>query len=327
MPAVSVIVPVYGVEKYVERCVEALMRQTLDDVEFIFVDDCTPDGSIDIIKSTVAKWPRRASQVKILHHDKNCGLPAARNTGMAAATGHYVVHIDSDDFCEPTMLEMMLEKARSTSADIVWCNWWLTLGDGERLMTTPEYATADDALRGILNGMMKYNVWNKMARRSLFSDHAIAFPDGHSMGEDMTMVLAFARAGSVAHVAEPLYHYNSANTGAMTRAYSAKDLADTRFNTDRTVQAVQSIKGDSWAPEIARFKLSVKLPFLLNGEEEGIRLWRSWYPEANAYIMGNPELPLRTRLLQFAAARGCDWYVRFYNKFVMGYLYRLIFGK
>lgn len=101
MIKLSVIIPFYGVEKYIARCTESLMRQTMqDDIEFIFINDTTIDDSLDILKKVLSEYPERKEQVSILHHEKNKGLPAARNTGFAAARGKYIYHCDSDDYLE-----------------------------------------------------------------------------------------------------------------------------------------------------------------------------------------------------------------------------------
>lgn len=131
---VSVIVPVYGVEKFVGRCIYSLMRQTLDCIEYIIVDDCTPDSSMNIIKSVVESYQNRKDCVKYIKHNINRGLPSARNTGLQAATGKYVFHCDSDDFVEPDMLEQLYNKAEKEQADIVWCDWYLTFQKNERYM-------------------------------------------------------------------------------------------------------------------------------------------------------------------------------------------------
>lgn len=109
--SVSVIIPVYNVGKFIERCARSLMEQTMDNVEYIFVDDASPDNSIQILQKVLADYPNRRDNVRILTHAENKGLPAARNTGLAVATGEYIFHCDSDDFVEPDMLEQLYGKA------------------------------------------------------------------------------------------------------------------------------------------------------------------------------------------------------------------------
>ena len=141
MIKVSVIVPVYKVETFIERCIRSLMEQTLQDVEFVIVDDCSPDNSISIAQAVIQDYPGRKEQVKLIRHNVNQGLPAARNSGLTVASGEYVFHCDSDDFVEPAMLEQLYRAAKDEKADIVWCDWMLSFGQNERYMKQPSYAT------------------------------------------------------------------------------------------------------------------------------------------------------------------------------------------
>ena len=100
-PKVSVIVPIYGVEPYIERCVRSLMEQTYTNCEYIFVDDCTPDASVEILKRVLEDYPNRKQKVKIIQNEKNQGLPQTRKHGFQYATGDFVANVDSDDFVEP----------------------------------------------------------------------------------------------------------------------------------------------------------------------------------------------------------------------------------
>ena len=195
---VSVIIPIYKVEAFIERCAATLMEQTLPEVEYIFVDDATPDNSIVVLEEVIARYPHRKDQVRIVRHAENKGLPAARNTGLALATGEYIFHCDSDDYVELAMLEEMYNTAKERDADIVWCDWYLTFAKNERYMKQPSYETPLEALKAMLSGAMKYNVWNKLVKRSLYVDNNIQLPAGYGMGEDMTMMMLFANAQKVA---------------------------------------------------------------------------------------------------------------------------------
>lgn len=299
MLELSVIVPVYGVEKYIARCAESLMKQSLaaERVEYIFVDDATPDRSIEELQKVLDQYPSR--NCRVVRHKANFGLPAARNTGLKVANGRYVYHCDSDDCLDLEMLEKLLVKAEETDADIVWCDFFLDFGERRRRMAARDYKTPDDLLRrGYLAGDMKYNVWNKLSRRSLYD--GVSFPGGHSMGEDMTMILLAAKAEKVAYVPEALYYYNLANVGAMSHSFKARQLEDIKFNTDR----VEAELGEKYGDDIQLFKLNVKLPFLLTGRREDYLRWREWYCESNAFIWQNGELPFRTKALQEMAKIG-----------------------
>ena len=326
MIKVSVIIPVYNVDSFIRRNVRSLFGQTMEEVEFLFVNDATPDNSMDIIREELEEFPQRKPFVKILDHEKNKGLPAARNTGLSVACGEFVYHCDSDDWVEPDMLQKMYDTASGKEADIVYCDFFLSFEKNERYMSNPDYLTAEEMLkRGFLGGMMKYNVWNKIVRRTLYSDNGIQFPEGHPMGEDMTMILLAASAERVAHVPEALYHYVKLNEKAYSNTFSQKKLDDIRFNVDRTVSFLEGKFGKSLEKEISLFKLSIKLPFLITDDKSMYRLWTEWYPEADKYADANPDQPKRTRLLQQMAAKGQWWYVKLYYVIVYRFIYGIIY--
>lgn len=325
MPAykVSVIIPVYGVQRFIRRCANSLLAQTLEDVEFIFVNDATPDESINILKDVISEYARK--NIVILEHRQNQGLPAARNTGLGRARGEYIFHCDSDDYVEPDMLRTLYEKAKQCNADIVWCDWFLTFKKNERYMKEPMYVTAGDMLCGMLSGVMKYNVWNKLVRRNLYLDNNISFPSGHAMGEDMTMIRLACCARNVAYVSGAYYHYVRTNTDAYTQTIDAKALKDIRFNVDETLQFIEQSFPASFEEEKNYFKLNVKLPFLISIHENMYKIWKDWYPEANRYILRNKRLPFRTRLLQWMAWNNQFWYVKLYYTVLIKFRYGVVY--
>ena len=320
---VSVVIPVYKVERYIERCVRALMEQTLDDVEFLFVDDASPDGSMDIVRRVVAEYNRT---VRFLVHEKNKGLPAARNTGLEAATGEYIYHCDSDDWPERTLLEKMVTAAEKADADFVYCDFFLSFSDKERYMRQTSYSDSMEMLeKGFLAGMTKYNVWNKLVRRKLYIDNGLRFPDGHTNGEDLLMVKTIRMANKVAYVPEALYHYNRTNENAITKTYSEKHFTDIKFNTDGVISFLK--EHPIAHPEYLEFfKLNQKLPFLFSQSRQQYRLWKQWYPEANRFIQKNREWPFRTRMVQQLAVWHLFPLVHLYGWAVdhlfYGFLYR-----
>ena len=320
---VSVVIPVFKVSGFIERCACSLFGQTLKEVEYIFVDDASPDDSISILKECLERYPERKGQVRILAHEQNRGLPAARNTGLAVAAGEYVFHCDSDDFVEKDMLEEMYRAAKEKDADMVYCDFYLSFEKNERYMSNPVYETAEDMFRkGLLGGAMKYNVWNKLVKRSLYTDNGILFPAGHAMGEDMTMIRLAACAESVAYVQQAFYHYVKLNANAYSATMSDRHKADIRFNVDQTVEFLKKRSGNALDKEIAFFKLNTKLPFLITDNEEEYEVWKEWWPEANKYICENKHQAFRTRMVQWLAAKGQFWAVKVYFKLV----YKLVYG-
>ena len=303
-PLVSVIVPVYGVEHFIGRCAESLMCQTLrEGVEFIFVDDATPDGSMQVLQEVLDRYPERQEQVSILHHEVNQGLPSARNTGLIAARGEYVVHIDGDDFAEPTMLEDLYSAVKKDNADFAWSDYYITFGNKKRLLKQPSFETVEDAVRGMLRGSMKYNVWNKICRRSLYTDNGIAFPDGHAMGEDLTMIMVVLHARKCVYVGKPLYNYVQSE-GQMTAVYDEKKLSALRFNCERLRRYMARLLPDGqWASENAALCQLMKWPFLLDGKYSSYKRWLQWFPESDAHIWQTKGVNTRIKLVEWCASK------------------------
>lgn len=322
---VSVIIPIYNVEPYIERCARSLMEQTLDDVEFIFVDDCSPDGSIGVLRRVLAEYPSR--HVTVLTHEKNRGLPAARNTGLAHATGEYVFHCDSDDYMEPGALFSMYQTAQANDADIVYSDWYLSFPNKERYMRQPVVITPAEALHEMLHGGMKWNVWNKLVRRELynanyrFRPEGIWFPEGHGMGEDMTMLLLTASARRIIHVPMAAYHYVRQNEHAFTAQPSAESYEALKHNADRVIAALQDKVSEE---DLACFKLNVKFPFLISAHRDDYERWNLWFPEANSHIATH-NVSRRSRFLEKAAARKQYWLLRIYYCCVYKLVYGLIY--
>lgn len=317
---VSVVIPVYKVENYIERCVRSLMEQTYRDVEFLFVDDASPDRSMDIVREVTSRYDR---DVHFLKHTENRGLPSARNTGLRAAAGDFIYHCDSDDWLEPTMLEKMVAAADAGDADFVYCDFYLSFAGSERYMPTPDYGSSVEALeKGFLAGQMKYNVWNKLVRRSLYIDNGICSPEEHCKGgEDLMMVKVLRMSQKCARVPEALYHYNRANENAITKTRSKRHFDDIKANADDALGFLAAHPIPD--PEFLEFfKLNIKLPFLLAGDKMHIRLWKDWYPEANAFIRQNRWLPARTIQIQKWAASGLFLPVRLYAR-AISIFYRL----
>ena len=324
-PKISVIVPFYRVAPFVERCTRSLMEQTLADVEFIFVDDASPDESRAIIERVTAEYTR---DVKILTHQHNQGLPAARNTGLAEATGDFIYHCDSDDYLEPTMLEEMIGTAREENADFVYCDFFLDFGSSRRVMVNPDYTEPEQMIKeGFLAGLMKYNVWNKLVARRLYTESGFQFPAGHGMGEDMTMILLATFATRTSHVAKPLYHYLKLNGNAYSNTFSQRHLDDIRHNATRTLEYLSSWDVDDKERYLAFFKLNIKLPFLFSNDWSQYDLWKNWYPEANRFIQQNTHQPRRTRMVQQWAAAGLFPLVRLYSWFINNLYYGIRYRR
>lgn len=324
--AVSVIVPIYGVEKFIGQCVSSLMRQTLESIEFIFIDDATRDDSIKILNNILELYPERKRQVSVLHHSVNKGLPAARNTGTKLARGEYVFQCDADDFLDEQMLERLYKGAVEADADFVWSDFLMTFARKERYMKQPSYNTVEEALKGMLCGEMKYNVWNKLVRRSLYVRNSITFPDGYGMGEDMTMIKLCSLSRRVSYVPNALYHYVKTNAGAFSQTYSSRHIYELKHNVAELEGFLRNAYGSQVDTEIGIFKLEAKHPFLITDGRNGrYQLWTEMYPEANQYIMKNTHTSFRRRFLQWCAWKGHFGVVWIHYQLAVRFLYGVIY--
>ena len=185
---VSVLVPVYGVEKYIEECAESLFAQTFDDLEYIFVDDCTPDGSIAVLEDVLSRYPHRKHQVRIIHHEHNRGLGAARKTAFDAAKGEFLLHVDSDDYLPVDAVQRLVDAQQRTDADIVSGSFQYHFPDGS--LQKASFADLDRKLTlrlFLTQNTIPYNIWARLIRKSLFTDNAISAIEGINYAEDYAL--------------------------------------------------------------------------------------------------------------------------------------------
>ncbi|TNL49099.1 glycosyltransferase family 2 protein [Acinetobacter bereziniae] len=118
-PLISIIVPIYNVEKYIGKCIQSVFDQTYENIEYIFVNDCSPDKSVQIIELELKNHPNRVKNVHIIHHSENKGIAATRNTGLKHASGLYILQVDGDDYIENDTVYSLVEVALAEKADIV----------------------------------------------------------------------------------------------------------------------------------------------------------------------------------------------------------------
>lgn len=169
MPKVSIIVPIYNVEKYLERCIDSLIGQTLNDIQIILVNDGSTDNSGKIAKEYAVKH-----QDKIIYLEKeNGGLSDARNYGLPYATGEYIAFLDSDDYIEKEAYHEMYEKAKTTNADYVECDFLWEYPDKIRRDKRVEYKNKKEML-----AFVRVVAWNKLIKREIIEANNLKFPKG-----------------------------------------------------------------------------------------------------------------------------------------------------
>lgn len=268
MAKVSVIVPVYGVEKYIERCARSLFEQTLDDIEYIFVDDCTPDRSIEILKTVLDEYPQRIPQTRILRMEKNSGQGAVRKCGMMAATGDYMIHCDSDDWVELDMYEKLYAKAISSQADITVCNFWEDRPNGSTIRDNFIMESPIEVIRGIEHKTVHFSLWVRLMKAGIISENNIYPEPGINYWEDKyTAIRAYYYANKVAYIQEPLYHYNLGNPTAISRGKEERILQDEIRHVQLLDDFFRSKEYSKYKPFLTKEKAMLKISYIFDLEK------------------------------------------------------------
>ena len=198
MPKVSVIVPVYNVEQYIEKCILSLVNQTLEDIEIIFVNDGTKDNSEEIILNYQKQFPDKIKYFK----KENGGLSSARNFGIPYATGKYVCFLDSDDYVETNMYETMYNEATSGNYDMVECNFIWEYPNKKRLDIGASYVSQKEALT-----KARVVAWNKLYKREILINSKVRFPEGLRYEDVEFFYEILPELKSIGYVKEPFIHY------------------------------------------------------------------------------------------------------------------------
>lgn len=220
-PLISILVPIYGVEKYIKRCAESLLEQTYRNIEYIFINDCTKDKSIEILKEVIRCYPDRNGQIKIINHERNRGLAAARNTAIENAQGDFILHVDSDDYVAKDIVEKLVERQIETDADLVCSDLYRCTKKENVLVKYPYDEKKENFIRNIFTGKQESWIWGKLIRKKLYTDNNIKVEEGCNMAEDFQVLprLAYFSNG-IAYVKEPMYFYELSNTSSYCKRVS-----------------------------------------------------------------------------------------------------------
>lgn len=296
IPKLTVIVPIYKAECYIERCCKSLFEQTLDHIEYIFVDDCSPDNSVEIIRNIAKCYPERESSIKILTHTVNRGVSFSRQQGLEVATGEFVIHCDSDDWVEREMYKVMYETAVREDADVVCCGYTVDYSDGK--VQSVRYSNVGEMKEISFNiAPLTGSVWNKLVRRSILVYADVSFPQDINWGEDFCVAIAGLILSKKTICIEQCFYHYWQNSGSITHSVSKKKCME----LVRVANVVESfIKKEGlqnvYHEKLNYLKFQVKKYFLMFPEVRDLKLWRNIYPECNMYII-NYNVPLYLKIV------------------------------
>ena len=222
---VSVIVPVYNATETLLRCAANLINQTLDEIEIIFVDDCSNDGSYELLQQLESMY---SYKVKVIKCEKNSGPGGARNRGLDIAEGKYIGFVDADDYVDVLMYEKLYKKAEEAEYDIVDC-----------LFVDEEVKSIIQSIPNELTGELDYEkkrkliagegyIWNKLWRKKMLDEHELRFREKAIMEDTDFVILAYALAERIAVVQEALYQHTF-NSASVTKVSNEERLQLQRF--------------------------------------------------------------------------------------------------
>lgn len=318
IPKVTVIIPIYGVEKYIEKCAHSLFKQTLTDMQFIFVNDCTPDNSLRILESVLDSYPERKSQTLILNHIENKGLPIARKTGIQAATGEFIAHCDSDDWVDCNLYEEMYDAAIRYNADVSICNCNDIINENfivER--SGGRYNLPHLCINEMMHGKMWWSLCNKLFRRNCYHKNIIYPKDG--MGEDMCLTLQLmTQCSNVVYINNARYNY-LINPNSMvqitTKKSCLKKFEELERNVNNVIQYYRSCHLDTKYQKGLNY-ISYKIKYHiypLLGDKFYYNLWRKTFPKSEINVIFDMKAPIKDRIIALLTVIGIFPYPR--NKY------------
>jgi glycosyltransferase involved in cell wall biosynthesis len=255
-PKVSILVPVYKSSAYIEKCAESLLNQTFEDIEYIFVNDATPDDSIEKLKNIIEKYPNRKNKIRIIDHLSNRGSAATKNSAIDASNGDYLSFVDSDDYIEPEMIEVLYNKALEKNADVVVSNLIIEFDNKSFIFDDKIYDKPEDNfIHMMLHKQTSSSMCNKLVKSSLYKRIDCRVPDNLNYCEDWhIMTRIYFLANKIVKTNQAFYHYIQYNSGSITKSKN-------RMHFKNIIQFWQLL--DNFLKEqniFEKYKLLIELP-------------------------------------------------------------------
>ena len=233
----SIITPIYDVEKYIAHCARSLFNQSGADLEFIFVNDATKDKSIEILREVILKeFPHLQEQIIIIDKQINEGLPQARKTGISRASGDYIMHCDSDDWLAENAIRTIAKKIEETSADIIYYNYFTSTKNQHEVSHEKVFSNPVEYAKAIMSYSSNSGAfcWNKVIKRYLYQNVAV-WPV-QNMHEDVALMpQVILQSHTLAFVETPLYHYRVSSSSSMSLDFNKNKEKKVQSQTNQLI--------------------------------------------------------------------------------------------
>lgn len=316
IPKVSVIVTIYNREKYIEKCVRSLIEQTLDDVEFICVDDASTDASLLKLNRVLEDYPNRKSMVNIICLENNAGRAIARQIGIEHVKGEYVIHVDSDDWVDKDMLELLYTKAKETNADIVGCNVTHEYGTRQQIFKQSYSGDVEENIRRLLNGKLFPSLCTSLTRTELIKKHHITFPQGLDTGEDLLFNLRlYLVAHKILGIDNPSYHYrHTEDSGSFQHTEkSINSVIEVACRIETLMRETGNY--EKYEEDILFRKFSMKCALVTDFKNDAYnKKWLNLFPETHSYIWKYKQFSWKRRVELWLAAHNMFTMARCFQK-------------
>lgn len=309
-PKVSVIIPVYKAEKYIEKCVRSLFEQTLDSIEYIFVDDCSPDNSIQIMQNVLEEYPHRKPQVKVIRHETNKGVGQTRQDGIDAATGEYIIHCDPDDWVDVEYYENLYTIGSKNDTEIILGNYIEESDNRAEIKNVNFNFSKTELFHQISLQNLHMALWNKLVRADVAKRFRI--PVGVNLWEDLSiMIPILMTSDKIAFSNNGLYHYRIDNPNSIVHHYTKENS----LSQIKAIENVEHILHSHNILEILDPKDILRLKwwskrFLVNTPtKENCDLWRNTFSECNKQSL-TLGLDIKSKLISLLLYIQLDYLVR-----------------
>lgn len=287
-PKVSVIIPVYNSSRFIAKCCRSLFEQTLDSIQYIFVDDGSDDNCFDIIRESLSGYPHRIHQTTFINLENNRGVGAARHAGLREANGEYIIHCDSDDWVELDAYQCLYEKAKSEGADIVTCAYSIDSEDEESKIIVPGFPYESKNLTFEL-GPQTGSLVLKMIRRDFIINNNLQISEDLLWGEDFCLSLkSLLLSMKTVCINRPLYHYVQ-HFDSLTHTLN-KEKCISLIKCGRLIECFLKDHGlaNHYSFQLNWLKFQLKQYLLIFPHTRDINKWKSVYPECHQNILQYP---------------------------------------